>query len=63
MINVSDQKPAIALTHGDLLSVSERAAVRVCLGNCLGVHPIKQTFDIPGDSSVVISVDVLHFYP
>lgn len=67
MINVSDHKPVIAITHGDLLSISERACVRVGLGNLLGVHPVTQIFDIPGDScvfilvnvSVIISVDVL----
>ncbi|KVH94216.1 hypothetical protein Ccrd_003727 [Cynara cardunculus var. scolymus] len=43
----SDHKPAIAITHGDLLSLSERARVRIYLGELLGVHPSKQTFDVP----------------
>ncbi|GKC35188.1 hypothetical protein Tco_1047572 [Tanacetum coccineum] len=46
---VLDHKPAIAITDGDLLSISERARVRVYLGELLGVHPSKQTFDIPDD--------------
>lgn len=48
-LSFKDQKPAIAITHGDLLSLSERARVRVYLGELLGVHPSKQTFDIPDD--------------
>ncbi|KAK1437387.1 hypothetical protein QVD17_03178 [Tagetes erecta] len=46
-LSFKDHKPVIAITHGDLLSISERARVRVGLGNLLGVHPLKQTFDIP----------------
>nr|GEU76654.1 GTP binding domain, P-loop containing nucleoside triphosphate hydrolase [Tanacetum cinerariifolium] len=48
-LSFKDHKPAIAITHGDLLSISERACVRVYLGELLGVHPSKQTFDIPDD--------------
>ncbi|PWA57642.1 GTP binding domain, P-loop containing nucleoside triphosphate hydrolase [Artemisia annua] len=46
-LSFKDHKPAIAITHGDLLSISERARVRVYLGELLGVHSSKQTFDIP----------------
>lgn len=46
-LSFKDHKPAIAITHGDLLSLSERARVRVYLGELLGVHPSKQTFDVP----------------
>ncbi|GJW94701.1 GTP binding domain, P-loop containing nucleoside triphosphate hydrolase [Tanacetum coccineum] len=48
-LSFKDHKPAIAITHADLLSISERARVRVYLGELLGVHPSKQTFDIPDD--------------
>ncbi|KAK1437386.1 hypothetical protein QVD17_03177 [Tagetes erecta] len=63
-LSFKDQKPAIAITHGDLLSLSERAAVRVCLGNRLGVHPIKQTFDIPDNcepTTELAIVDLVRF--
>ncbi|KAI3678678.1 hypothetical protein L6452_37979 [Arctium lappa] len=46
-LSFKDHKPAIAITHGDLLSLSERARVCVYLGELLGVHPSKQTFDVP----------------
>ena len=46
---LTDDKPVIVVTHGDLLSVSDRARVRVHLGELLGVHPTKQIFDIPGN--------------
>ncbi|XP_076925580.1 uncharacterized protein LOC143588474 [Bidens hawaiensis] len=46
-LSFKDHKPVIAITHGDLLSISERVRVRVYLGLALGVHPSKQTFDIP----------------
>ncbi|GKE16936.1 hypothetical protein Tco_1424513, partial [Tanacetum coccineum] len=48
-LSFKDHKPAIAITHADLLSISERARVRVYLGELLGVHPSKQAFDIPDD--------------
>ncbi|KAK9050661.1 hypothetical protein SSX86_030369, partial [Deinandra increscens subsp. villosa] len=46
-LSFKDQKPVIAITHGDLLSPDERTRVRVYLGDTLAVHPSKQTFDIP----------------
>nr|XP_043635906.1 uncharacterized protein LOC122607050 isoform X2 [Erigeron canadensis] len=48
-LSFKDHKPAIAITHGDLLSLNERARVRIYLGELLGVHPSKQTFDIADD--------------
>lgn len=44
----SDDKPAVVITHGDLLSLADRARVRVHLGELLGIPPAKQIFDIPG---------------
>lgn len=44
----SDDKPVVVVTHGDLLSLSERVRVRVHLGELLGIHPKTQIFDIPG---------------
>ena len=44
-----DDKPLLVVTHGDLLSLDERARVRVHLGELLGIPPTTQIFDIPGD--------------
>ncbi|XP_052187178.1 uncharacterized protein LOC127797970 [Diospyros lotus] len=46
-LSFKDDKPVIIVTHGDLLSLSDRARVRVHLGELLGVPPAKQIFDIP----------------
>nr|XP_017238358.1 PREDICTED: uncharacterized protein LOC108211306 isoform X4 [Daucus carota subsp. sativus] len=46
-LSFKDDKPVVVVTHGDLLSLSDRARVRVHLGELLGVHPKKQIFDIP----------------
>jgi len=43
-----DDKPVVAVTHGDFLSLKDRARVRIFLGEKLGVPPAKQIFDIPG---------------
>jgi hypothetical protein len=46
-LSFKDDKPVIVVTHGDLLSLSDRARVRVHLGELLGISPTKQVFDIP----------------
>ncbi|KAL8170173.1 hypothetical protein V2J09_021977 [Rumex salicifolius] len=48
-----DDKPAIVVTRGDLLSHEERARVRMYLGKLLAVPPATQTFDIPESSDPV----------
>ncbi|KAD4584373.1 hypothetical protein E3N88_21974 [Mikania micrantha] len=58
-LSFKDHKPVIAITHGDLLSISERARVRVFLGDTLGVHPSKQTFDIPDDCEPITEVAIV----
>lgn len=45
----ADSKPAVVVTHGDLLTITDRARVRVHVGELLGVHPAKHIFDIPGN--------------
>lgn len=45
---ISDDKPAVVITHGDILSREERARVQVLVGELLGIPPDKQIFDIPG---------------
>lgn len=49
-LSFKDDKPVIVVTHGDLLSLGDRARVRVYLGEKLGVPPAKQIFDIPENS-------------
>ncbi|CAK8541471.1 unnamed protein product [Lathyrus sativus] len=45
-LSFKDDKPVLVLTHGDLLSLSDRARVRAFLGELLGIPP-TQIFDIP----------------
>lgn len=45
---VSDDKPVLVVTHGDLLSLSDRVRIRVYLAELLGIPPTGQIFDIPG---------------
>ncbi|XP_019089692.1 PREDICTED: uncharacterized protein LOC104732423 isoform X2 [Camelina sativa] len=47
LLSFKDDKPAVVMTHGDLLSREERARARVFLGELLGIPPDKQIFDIP----------------
>ncbi|KAJ4832143.1 hypothetical protein Tsubulata_048235 [Turnera subulata] len=46
-LSFKDDKPVVVVTHGDLLSLADRARVRLHLGELLGVSPLKQIFDIP----------------
>ncbi|KAK9281515.1 hypothetical protein L1049_004418 [Liquidambar formosana] len=46
-LSFKDDKPVIVVTHGDLLSLSDRSRIRVHLGELLGIPPAKQIFDIP----------------
>ncbi|XP_043709381.1 uncharacterized protein LOC122658471 isoform X2 [Telopea speciosissima] len=46
-LSFKDAKPVVVFTHGDILSRSERARVRIHLGELLGIPPDKQVFDIP----------------
>ena len=52
-IILTDDKPLVVVTHGDLLSRIDRARIRVHLGELLGIPPTKQIFDIPGHSQSV----------
>lgn len=45
---LTDDKPAVVITHGDLLSTEDRTRIRIHLGELLGIPPKTQTFDIPG---------------
>ncbi|XP_030547720.2 uncharacterized protein LOC115753304 isoform X2 [Rhodamnia argentea] len=63
-LSFKDDKPAVVVTHGDLLSVPDRARVRVYLGELFGIPPAKQIFDIPDNSNLVTQntiVDMLRY--
>ncbi|XP_010550901.1 PREDICTED: uncharacterized protein LOC104821658 isoform X2 [Tarenaya hassleriana] len=46
-LSFKDDKPAVVMTHGDILSREERARARVFLGDLLGIPADRQIFDIP----------------
>lgn len=48
IVCIPDDKPVVVITHGDLLSLSDRVKVRIYVGELLGVSPTRQIFDIPG---------------
>lgn len=52
ILAISDEKPIVVLTHGDLLSPADRTRIRMYLGQLLGIHPKKQIFDIPGGNKI-----------
>ncbi|KAI3408927.1 uncharacterized protein J3R85_019935 [Psidium guajava] len=63
-LSFKDDKPVVVVTHGDLLSVPERARVRVYLGELFGIPPAKQIFDIPDNSDLLTQytiVDMLRY--
>lgn len=63
-LSFKDDKPVIVITHGDLLSLSDRAKIRVHIGELLGISPTKQIFDIPDDkdpATALTIIDMLHY--
>eukprot|EP00262_Sarcandra_glabra_P022485 TRINITY_DN997_c0_g1_i4.p1 TRINITY_DN997_c0_g1~~TRINITY_DN997_c0_g1_i4.p1 ORF type:complete len:391 (+),score=51.45 TRINITY_DN997_c0_g1_i4:133-1305(+) len=46
-LSFEDDKPVVVVTHGDELSLPDRARIRMYLGELLGIPPAKQIFDIP----------------
>ncbi|CAL5353424.1 unnamed protein product [Camellia sinensis] len=63
-LSFKDDKPVIVVTHGDLLSIPERARVRVHLGELLGIPPTTQIFDIPENRDLttkLVIVDMLRY--
>ncbi|CAN6688506.1 unnamed protein product [Malus baccata var. baccata] len=54
-----DDKPLLVVTHSDLLSLDERARVRVHLGELLGIPPTTQIFDIPESSDPVTELTIV----
>ncbi|XP_031099900.1 uncharacterized protein LOC116004106 [Ipomoea triloba] len=64
LLSFKDDRPVVVVTHGDLLSVSERVRVRVHSGDLLGIHPKNQIFDIPesNDCATKLAIlDMLHY--
>ncbi|XP_044493054.1 uncharacterized protein LOC123216633 [Mangifera indica] len=61
-LSFKDDKPVVVVTHGDLLSLTDRARIRIYLGELLGVPPVKQIFDIPENDdpeNELVIVDML----
>ncbi|KAL9235633.1 hypothetical protein vseg_010377 [Gypsophila vaccaria] len=58
-LSFKDDKPVIVMTHGDQLSLGDRARVRVYLGEKLGVPPAKQIFDIPDNSDPLTELTIV----
>ncbi|MEI4872800.1 hypothetical protein Q8G47_29170, partial [Klebsiella pneumoniae] len=58
-LSFRDDKPVVVLTHGDLLSLSDRAHVRVHLGKLLGIPPKKQIFDIPDNCDPATELTII----
>ncbi|GAU13376.1 hypothetical protein TSUD_175280 [Trifolium subterraneum] len=59
IVRTFDDKPVLVLTHGDLLSLTDRARVRAYLGELLGIPPTKQIFDIPDCDDLVTESAIL----
>ncbi|XP_073135325.1 uncharacterized protein [Henckelia pumila] len=63
-LSFKDDKPVVVITHGDLLSLSDRAKIRVHIAELLGISPTKQIFDIPDDkdpATALTIIDMLHY--
>uniref|UniRef100_A0A2N9HSR0 G domain-containing protein n=1 Tax=Fagus sylvatica TaxID=28930 RepID=A0A2N9HSR0_FAGSY len=58
-LSFKDDKPVVVVTHGDLLSLSDRARIRVHLGELLGIPPAKQIFDIAESCDPVTELTII----
>ncbi|CAA7023911.1 unnamed protein product [Microthlaspi erraticum] len=58
VLSFKDDKPAVVMTHGDILLPEERARARVFLGELLGIPPDKQIFDIPDSRDAATELTV-----
>ncbi|KAG9149362.1 hypothetical protein Leryth_003318 [Lithospermum erythrorhizon] len=59
LLSFTDDRPAVVVTHGDLLSITDRAHVRIYLGELFGVPPHTQVFDIPESSDPVTNLSIV----
>lgn len=63
-LSFKDDKPVVVVTHGDLLTLSDRVRVRLFLAELLSIPPDKQIFDIPeglNSATELMIVDMLHY--
>lgn len=58
LLSYKDEKPVVVLTHGDLLTVSDRVRVRLLLGDVLCVHPRTHIFDIPENEGLGTKLEI-----
>ncbi|WRX08447.1 hypothetical protein QQP08_000934 [Theobroma cacao] len=58
-LSFKDDKPVVVVTHGDLLSLSDRLRIRVHLGELLGIPPAKQIFDIPESCDPITELTIV----
>uniref|UniRef100_A0A0A9GAG1 Uncharacterized protein n=1 Tax=Arundo donax TaxID=35708 RepID=A0A0A9GAG1_ARUDO len=57
-VSIGDDKPVVVVTHGDRLSIQQRAHVQNELAELLGI-PLQQIFDIPGSDDYQTDLAVL----
>ncbi|KAG8371709.1 hypothetical protein BUALT_Bualt13G0116400 [Buddleja alternifolia] len=60
LLSFKDDKPVVVVTHGDLLSLSERVRIRVYLGELLGVPPTRQIYDIPENDDAATTLTIIN---
>ncbi|KAM0933143.1 putative P-loop containing nucleoside triphosphate hydrolase [Dioscorea sansibarensis] len=58
-LSLRDSKPVVVVTHGDGLSLSNRARVCAYLGEVLCIPPTKQIFDIPDTDDSVSELAIM----
>ncbi|XP_077209859.1 P-loop containing nucleoside triphosphate hydrolases superfamily protein [Tasmannia lanceolata] len=58
-LSFKDDKPLVVVTHGDELTLSDRACVRIYLGDLLGVPPDRQIFDIPDECDLATELTIV----
>nr|TKW28126.1 hypothetical protein SEVIR_3G332000v2 [Setaria viridis] len=57
-LSIGDDKPVVVVTHGDRLSILQRARVQNELVDLLGI-PVQQIFDIPGSDDYQTDLAIL----
>ncbi|KAK3140398.1 hypothetical protein QOZ80_5AG0400340 [Eleusine coracana subsp. coracana] len=57
-LSIGDDKPIVVVTHGDRLSMKQRAHVQNELAELLGI-PVQQIFDIPGSDDYQTDLAIL----
>jgi len=57
-LSIGDDKPVVVVTHGDCLSMLQRAHVQNELAEVFGI-PVRQIFDIPGSDDYQTDLAIL----